>query len=147
MVTTIAELILPATDTPGAKAARVNEFIDLLLTDWFDESDRERFVNGLEGLEAESRGSFDRPFLELGASEARALLQPLDSEAVEMRVAALRSGSRNVAGLPFFGMMKEMTLVGYYTSEIGATQELAYDAVSGSFAGCVPFDEIGRTWA
>ncbi len=146
LVTAIAELILPATETPGATAARVNEFVDLLLSDWLDAEERDRFLAGLADLEDRCRSRFERPFLELSAAEQLELLAPLDAEAAALRQAAARAG-REVDELPFFGMMKEMTLVGYYTSEIGMRQELKYLENPGSYSGCVPLDEIGRAWA
>jgi hypothetical protein len=48
---------------------------------------------------------------------------------------------------PFFHTMKELTLLGYYTSQIGATQELKYAPVPGRFDGCVPFATVGRAWS
>jgi gluconate 2-dehydrogenase gamma chain len=74
------------------------------------------------------------------------MLAPLDEEAAEVRQSAARAGTE-VEEPSFFGMMKEMTLVGYYTSEIGMTQELQHLRAAGSFAGCMPLSEVGRSWA
>ncbi len=144
LVTALAELIIPETDTPGAAAARVNEFVDLLLTDWYDPEDRDRFLAGLSALEETSRSAHGRAFLELSEAEQVALLEPLDREAVAIQWAAFSSRDE-VEDLPFFGMMKEMTLVGYYTSEIGLGQELGYVVVPSRFDGCVPLDDVSRT--
>jgi len=139
LVTAIAELILPATDTPGATDAQVNRFIDQLLADWFDDDGRERFLTGLADLEKGSRGQFGRTFLELSVSEQISLLEPLDVAAVEARIEAAKDvGSFEAENLPFFAMMKEMTLVGYYTSKVGMLEELGYEGFSGSFDACVP---------
>jgi hypothetical protein len=147
LVTAVAEVILPATDTPGAAVAGVNQFIDLVLTEWLGDEDRDRFLTGLADLEVSCRAQFDRSFLDLTSEEWMAVLVPLDREAVEARVKAAKAGSVKITDQPFFGMMKEMTLVGYYTSEIGMTQELRYEEYPGSWKGCIPFDEVGRTWA
>jgi hypothetical protein len=144
LVTTIAELILPATDTPGATDAQVNRFIDLLLTDWFDDDDRARFLTGLADLETGSRAEFGRSFLELSVAEQVSLLEPLDVAGVEARIEAARDvGSFEAENLSFFAMMKEMTLIGYYTSEIGLRQELGYYGFTGTYSGCIPLQEIG----
>jgi len=144
LVTAIAELIVPATDTPGATDAQVNRFVDQLLTDWFDDDDRNRFLAGLADLESSSRVQFERSFLELSAAEQIALLEPLDIAAVEARIEAARDvGSFEAENLPFFAMMKERTLVGYYTSEIGMREELGYYGFTGTYSGCVPLPEIG----
>src|SRR6266571_9250505 len=63
-VATISELIIPQTDTPGAKAARVNEFIDLILTEWYDEKERGRFLAGLADVDSRSQNLFGKNFVE-----------------------------------------------------------------------------------
>lgn len=147
LVTAIAEAIIPATDTPGATIARVNEFIDLLLSKWLDREGVRRFLDGLEEFDSRTRAVAGRSFIDLALDQQLALLEPLDREAIEVRNAAREAGSEHAEDLPFFGMMKEMTLVGYYTSEIGMTQELLYPEITSTYSGCVPFDEIGRSWA
>ena len=147
LVAAIAERILPATDTPGAREAGVNEFVDLLLTDWLDAEGRDGFLAGLAGFDSDCRAGTGRPFLELSLEEQVAVLVPLDEEAAELRQAARAAGSTEVEAPPFFLTMKEWTLAGYYTSEIGMTQELQHLRVSGSFSGCRPLAEVGRSWA
>ena len=144
---TIAERILPATDTPGAREAGVHEFIDLLLTDWRSDEERDRFLAGLAQLDADSRQSFGEAFLSLTAEQQLTLLDPLDVEAARVRQAAAAAGLEEIDDPSFFVMMKEMTLAGYYTSEIGMTQELQHLRVAGSYAGCRPLGEVGRSWA
>ena len=56
MVTTISEIIIPQTNTPGAKAARVNEFIDLILTEWYDDEEKSIFLTGLTEVDTRTRG-------------------------------------------------------------------------------------------
>lgn len=147
LVTAIAEAIIPATDTPGAAEARVNEFVDLLLSEWLDEEVVQRFLAGLAELDSRSRDQPGRPFVDLTPDEQLALLAPLDQEVIELRRAAKEAGLNRVEDLPFFGLMKELTLVGYYTSEIGMTQELLHPEITSTYSGCVPYDEIGRSWA
>jgi hypothetical protein len=147
LISTIAELILPATDTPGAREAGVNQFIDLLLTDWLDPEESAEFLAGLAELERDCQGRFDRSFLQLTPEEQLAVLVPLDEEAAELRQAARAAGRREVEDPSFFLTMKEWTLAGYYTSEIGMTQELQHLRISGSYQGCMPLTEVGRSWA
>lgn len=140
LVTALAEAVLPATDTPGATGAGVHEFADHLLTDWMSEDERERFLGGLGALDAACRERFAASFPELDAERQLDFLRPLDAAGVEAR----RAGEDP---LPFFATLKEVVLVGYYTSEIGMTQELQYRVVFPSYEGCVPLDEVGRAWA
>jgi hypothetical protein len=142
MVTTIAELIIPQTDTPGAKAARVNEFIDLMVTEWYDDEERSTFMSGLADVDARTRDLYGKDFLQCGVKQQVELLQALDDE-----VAAARSGPdlRRRRSRPpeknFFFMMKQLTLVGYYTSQVGFEQELHGEIIPSRHAACVPLEE------
>jgi len=140
LVTTIAELIIPETDTPGAKAAAVNEFVDLLLTEWLPAEDKDRFMAGLDDLDARFQQSYGRRFVEGTSAQQTEILTVLDGEAAEARRAKSKAQ-------PFFGMMKEFTLTGYYTSEIGVTQELLFQPATDKFEGCIPLERVGRAWA
>jgi hypothetical protein len=136
-VATIAELIVPETDTPGARAAGVPEFIDLMLAEWYDAEDRERFAQGLADVDARARALWGRPYVECAPAQQTHLLTVLDQEVTAAREA------RADPGRHFFHTMKRLTLIGYYTSEIGATRELHYRTIPGRLEGCVPFQSGG----
>ncbi len=140
LVTTLAEMIIPATDTPGAKAAKVNEFIDLILTEWYPAEDRARFMSGLNELATRFQNANGKKFLDGTTEQQTALLTALDNEALAAR-------QRGAKAIPFFGMMKELTLVGYYTSTIGMTDELEFQPATDRFEGCIPLGRVGKTWA
>lgn len=142
MVDTIAEIIIPATDTPGASAAHVNRFVDAMLTGSYPPKDRDRFLKGLTSTNARCREEYDAPFLEMSAEQQRALIGKLDTETFGPDAPEVDRENPS-----FFRMMKELTIVGYYTSEIGATQELKTNIVPGRYDGDVPYEEIGRSWA
>ena len=139
LVATIAEHINPETETPGARATGVHVFIDRMLAGHYGDEDRKRVLDGLADLDARARRDCGAPFIRCSADEQRALLTRLDQEAF-----ASTPGRRDV---PWFRTIKELTVLGYYTSEIGATQELRHVAVPGRFEGCVPLTQTGRTWA
>src|SRR3989441_1435401 len=129
-VATIAEMIIPATDTPGARAARVHEFIDLILAEWDGDDDRARFLSGLADVDTRCRDAFGADFLGAAAAQRTAVLAGLDAEVTALRAASASPEKH------FFQRMKSLTLFGYYTSEVGATQELRYETIPGSFDGC-----------
>jgi hypothetical protein len=131
LVATIAEHIIPATDTPGARGAGVHVFIDKMLADHYPAADRARVLDGLAGI--------GRDFQERTADEQRATLTRIDQEAF--------ATPSTPGGPHWFRTFKELTVIGYYTSEIGATKELRHIEVPERFEGCVPFARIGRTWA
>jgi len=130
LLATIAEHILPETDTPGARAVGVHRFIDAMVAESYGAEERHQFLTGLGGLDERARRARGRAFLACTAGEQIALLGELDR-----------------AADPFFRSLKELTLVGYYTSEPGATRELHHAPVPGRYDGCVPLAQIGRTWA
>ncbi len=135
-VTAVADLIIPATDTPGAKAARVNEFIDVLLAEWMTAETRDRFLAGLADLDVRSRATFGKDFVDGAAADQVRLLTLLEDEALRLKdqpAPALPSHPE-----PFFRTIKRLTMYGYYTSEIGAKQELHFDMIPGRYVPCTP---------
>lgn len=156
LVVTISEMIIPATDTPGAEAANVNRFVDRMLTEWYYEDERSRFLDGLDDVDARMENRFGVSFLEGSEEQRTELVAEMDravfGDGEEEPGGTGEEGSEDGAsggaeGPPFFRTMKELTLFGYYTSEIGMTQELQWIAAPGRYDGCVPIEEVGRTWA
>jgi hypothetical protein len=142
MVTTISELIIPQTDTPGAKAARVNEFIDLILTEWYDEEEKSIFMTGLTDVDMRARDLFGKEFVECEAKPQIEILQALDDELAATRAEPEpRRRRRRPPEHNFFFMIKQLTLVGYYTSQIGFEQELHGEIIPSHHAACVPLEE------
>lgn len=148
LVATIAEIILPATDTPGAKAARVEEFIDAVLTGYDPAEAREAFLAGLRSVDERARETHGLPFLECTAGEQAELVAALDRAAFAGDPAAEPPAADAPAAAlaAWYRRMKELTLDGYYTSEIGATQELRASPW-GRYRGDIPYAEIGRSWS
>jgi Gluconate 2-dehydrogenase subunit 3 len=141
-VTIIAEIIIPQTDTPGAKAARVNEFIDLILTEWYDDEEKSTFLTGLADVDSRARDLFGKDFVECGEKLQIELLHVLDDEVAAVRAEPDTRRRRNrPPERNFFFMIKQLTLVGYYTSEIGFEQELHEEIIPSRHAGCAPLEE------
>ncbi len=118
MVVTLSELIIPETDTPGAKAALVNRFVDAVLED-ADEPDRKSFLRGLEWLDKRSGELFGAEFVKAGPDQQAALLTILSS--------GKNQALEDQLGVEFFQALKSLTITGYYTSELGMQQELHDD--------------------
>lgn len=130
-VATLADLIIPDTDTPGARVAKVHEFADVLLAEWYDERDRDRFLSGLADVDTRCRDAFGADFLGCTAAQRAAILAGLDAEVQALRAADAKPGEH------FFSRMKWLTVFGYYTSEVGMTAELGWRAIPGTYDGCV----------
>jgi hypothetical protein len=141
MVATIADHIIPETDTPGARGAGVHRFIDTMLSAYCTPDERAAFLAGLADVDARARETHGKRFLKLSHDQQRDVLARLDAEAYR------RAAQTALKRQPFFRTMKELTLVGYYTSQPGATRELRHEPVPGRFEGCVPLSKIGRAWA
>lgn len=131
LVLTIAEHILPRSDTPGARDARVNEFIAVIVGEWYAGEDRTRFLEGLAEVDRESQARFGAGFLEAVAARQEELLRGLDAEA-----AALRRAGQDT-GKVWWATMKSLTLYGYFTSELVQTEVLRSPVIPGRFDGCV----------
>lgn len=126
-----ADVIIPDTDTPGAKAAGAEQFIIRVLRDCHELEKQQWFYGGLEKLDADSRSAYDgKGFVDLNAESKNAMMTRTVKEQKE-----------------FFKELKRQTVVGYFTSEIGATEALAYLPIPGQFIGDVPLKEGQKTWA
>lgn len=152
MIAEIAEIIVPTTDTPGAKAAKVPEFIHVMLTDCYPEKEQKAFFAGLDALDASAQKANGKNFVSSTADQQIALLKQAESDAVAQREKEAKNNKNKPqedhTSMPlFFPMMKELTLVGYFTSEIGCTQALEYTPVPGRYEGCVPMKAGQKGWA
>ena len=126
----VADIIIPTTDSPGAKAAGTEKFIVRVMRDCYKKEDQEKFYAGLAKLDADSQAKFGKGFVGLD------LVQK--NEMVKLST---------VNDKPFFQRMKELTVTGYFTSEIGATKALEYLPIPGKFQGCIPLKPNQKAWA
>lgn len=138
----VAETILPETDTPGAKAAGVGAFIALMVTDTYSTADQQMFREGMIQLEKACRDRFGTGFMRADAVQRIELLQRLDAE----QHAQLPPNPGD-AHPHYFARIKSLTLLGYFTSEIGYTQALQYVETPGRFEPCIPYVQGERAWA
>ena len=130
LIAELAETIMPATNTPGAKAAGVGGFIEHVIGHCSDLKQQETFRKGLQQTDALSQTLFGKDFLQLDNPQRINVM------------AQLAKGEK-----PFFTSLRELTIVGYFTSETGATQALDYVAVPGRFQGDLPLKPGQRAWA
>ncbi|MVM40247.1 gluconate 2-dehydrogenase subunit 3 family protein [Spirosoma sp. HMF3257] len=126
----VADVIIPTTSTPGAKAAGAEKFIVRVMRDCYPKADQEKFYAGLAKLDADSKTKFGKEFVALDPAQKNEMVKQTMTE-----------------DKPFFLRMKELTTTGYFTSEIGATKALEYLPVPGQFNGCMPLKPGQKTWA
>ncbi len=139
----VAETILPETKTPGAKAAQVGPFMALMVTDTYDEGEQATFRGGMRRLDAACREMHHTAFMDATPPQRLALLEQLDREQKVYMDA--RHGDDTPAH--YFRMMKELALLGYFTSEIGYTKAMRYAETPGRFDRCVPYTPGDPAWA
>ena len=144
LVSEVAEIIIPKTDTPGAKEVGVPSFIDKMIKEVYAKEDQERFTTGLTAFDEEAKKAYGDIFMELEPSQQQEFVKKMHDEALQTERATNPAPKR-----PFILMMKELTMLGFFTSEVGATQVLQYEAVPGAYHGCIPLSEAGngKTWA
>jgi gluconate 2-dehydrogenase gamma chain len=140
LVDVVAELIIPATDTPGARQAGVPQFVDRALADYCDKAQAQLLRTGLDRMDANARTVHGAAFVALTAPQQVALLAGYDREASAVR-------NQTPKEPHFFLALEDLVTIGYFTSEPGATVALRYDPVPGEYHGCVPLAQLGRAWA
>ena len=146
VISILAELIIPETDTPGAIAAGVPAFIHQIVIDWYTPAERQIFLDGLGELDASAAAHWSAPFAQLQAEQQVRVLSELEppSEGGLSEMAPIPAGA--AGEVPFYLKLKELTVIGYYTSQVAATTELDYQPVPGHYDGDARFDEVGRQW-
>jgi hypothetical protein len=148
-VVVLTDLIIPETDTPGAKAARVNEFIDVILTEWATEAERLNFLAGLAGVDKQSQELFGKDFVDATPPQQVTLLRAMDDYATTERGEYHAKHGNTVPELDahlkgnFYDVFRGITLHGYYTSEIGFSQELKLQIIPGAHHGCQKIGGVG----
>ena len=151
----IADTILPETSTPGAKAAKTGAFMALMVTDAYTAPAQQVFRDGMRALDDASRRANNASFMQASAAQRLALLEVLDREqktVMEARASAPRSRAPAAAAASdepahYFRMMKELALLGYFTSEIGYTRAMRYLETPGRFDPCAPHAAGDKSWA
>ena len=168
----VAETIIPTTNTPGAKAANVGTFMTVMVNDCYTETDQKIFHAGILKLNEACNAKFKKDFIEATPEQRLELLKNLDQEAKDFnkKVDAIFDANspnqktqlalnKNLTGKDpkadkqkenpnyYFIMMKQLTLLGYFSSKIGATEALRYVAVPGKYDGAFPYKKGDRAWA
>lgn len=134
IVAQAAERIIPRTTTPGATDAHVADFIDVMLADWYNDSDRRRFKTGLSELDTRARSLAGRTFARATEPQQTELLETLDRELSSSRQAGVADANNH-----WFAMLKHLTVWGYYTSRPGIEKELRVQLIPGRYDGNAPY--------
>jgi hypothetical protein len=138
----VAETILPATDSPGAKEAKVGEFMTRIVKDCYTEADQKIFLDGMVKLDDASKKKNGKSFMDSTPEQRHDLLVDLDKEQKDYMAQKKKDDPTH-----YFRMIKELTLWGYFTSEVGAKKALRYVAIPGKYEGCIDYKKGEKAWA
>jgi hypothetical protein len=138
----VAETILPATKTPGAKAVHTGAFIEKMVNDTYDETNQAIFHKGIATLDEASKKNNGKSFMDATAGQRTSLLNSIDKEAKEYQKTKKQTDPPH-----YFTMIKQLTILGYFTSKPGATEALRYMAVPGKYVGDYPYKKGDKAWA
>jgi hypothetical protein len=126
----VADVIIPPTSTPGAKAAGAEKFIVRVMRDCYPMEDQKKFYAGLAQLGSDSKTAYNKDFTALSNDQKIEMVKKLTT-----------------ANQAFFRRLKELVVTGYFTSEIGASQALEYVEVPGRLEACIPYKKGQKAWA
>lgn len=138
----IADTILPATTSPGAKEAKVGNFMAVMVLDCYEPKNQQVFIEGLKKIDELSEKQFNTSFVKADAKQRTELLTALDKEQKEYQAKKAKDDPSH-----YFRMMKELSVLGYFSSKEGATQALRYLPVPGKYDGSFPYKKGDKAWA
>ncbi|WP_374951943.1 gluconate 2-dehydrogenase subunit 3 family protein [Mucilaginibacter sp.] len=138
----VGETIFPETKTPGAKAAKVGAFMALMVKDCYTADDQKIFKKGISDLDEACNKKYGKKFMQADAKQRTELLTGLDKEAKDYSKSKKPEDANH-----YFTMMKQLTILGYFTSEVGATKALRYLPVPGKYDGNYPYKKGDKAWA
>jgi len=139
----VGETILPTTSSsPGAKAAGIGEFMKTIVTDCYEKKDQQIFISGIDLFKKSVQQKHGKSFITLTGEEKKQLILLLDTEAKEYG-----KNKKEEDPAHYFSMIKQLTLWGYFTSEVGAQKALRYLPVPGKYEGCIEYTKGDRAWA
>lgn len=150
LISELSEILLPKTDTPGAKDVGVPSFIDVMLKEVYPKTEQDQFLKGLIAFDEDAQKMFGDSFIECSPEQQKEVVKKHHDAAFAGNVGGASGNwwdAANKSERPFILKVKELTLLGFFTSEAGATQVLQYNQVPGPYHGCVPLAEVGKAWA
>jgi hypothetical protein len=146
LIAELAEIIIPATDTPGAKDARVEDFIIKMVMNCEDIKDQNNFLKGMEELQHFSIKRYKCVFEKCGLNEKIAVMTHFEEKGTSPNKIVKKIKTK-IFGKSFFDQLKDFTVTGYCTSELGAKKGLAYDYIPVKYEPCIPLLSSQKSWA
>ncbi|TSJ40750.1 gluconate 2-dehydrogenase subunit 3 family protein [Mucilaginibacter corticis] len=146
LIADLAETIIPVTDTPGAKDAKVEDYIITMMQKCTDIKNQNLFIDGLADVDSYSNKHYDKSFQACKPTEKTEILKHFEKKAHSFNSLIAKVEGRYL-GDPFFTQLKNLTVTGYCTSQVGATKGLVYDYIPGMYNGSMPLAPHQKSWA
>ncbi len=156
----VGETIIPTTDTPGAKATKIGEFMKTMVTDCYTTDQQKVFADGIAGLNDACKKANGKSFMDCTPDQRKSFLiglekdakaynQQRDDKEKDAKEKAHKEMNPDWVGAPshYYTMLKQLTLMGYFTSEIGSKQALRWLPVPGKYDGNLPYKKGDKAWA
>lgn len=157
----VGETIIPATNTPGAKAAKIGELMKVMVTDCYPQADQDAFMKGISSLDEACKKMHSKSFMDATPQQRHDLLVSLEKEAKEFnskqeeidkpRREELKKQDKEYDFVPsprhYYTMMKQLTLMGFFSSKTGMTETLRHVPVPGRYDGALPYVKGDKAWA
>ena len=144
LITHLVDIIIPETDTPGAKTVGVQDFIMLMIRDCLGRIEQNNFIDGLNDLQSYSYSNHQKSFQKCTAEEKRAILLNIEQSVSGGIIGKVQN---KIIGKPFFSLLKSLTIEGYCTSEPGANHHLSYQYIPGTYESCIDMKTSQKSWA
>lgn len=146
LISILTDLIIPRTDTPGAKDANVSESLMKIISNCADSRTQQTFINGLFEIESIAKSIYGVKFKDCDRDSQNAILQEME-EKEQIKNKLISKVKNKLFGKGFFSILKEYTVECFFTSELGATQSLQYDYIPGKYSGCIAIQKNQKCWA
>lgn len=157
----VGETIIPATSTPGAKAAQVGELMRVMVMDCYTLEQQDAFMKGITSLQEACKKMHNKTFMDCTPEQRKELLISLEKEAKEFnkgpeekdkaRREELKKQDKEydfvASARHYYTMMKQLTLMGFFTSKTGMTETLRHIPVPGKYDGEFPYAKGDKAWA
>lgn len=141
MISRISDVIIPRTDTPGAVDAGIPAFIVMMMQECYPNEDQKQFHAGLAAFDQWCKDKYGNTFLTLSPEKQETAVADMD------KIVLGKKNAQKNKDLSFYRKLKELTLLGFFTSEPGATETLRYVQIPGRYDGCVPYEQGDKAWA
>ncbi len=146
VLSALVDRILPRTATPGALDVGTDEFIDQILASAFPDKIQKGFAAGLDNFNTDAKAMQGKDFIKLDDDQKDMVIRDFEEKSGPLPGALWAYNFAEGNEFPFYRMMKELALLGYFHSEKIGKEVLAYNPIPGPFKGCIDYGDVGKVW-